>query len=136
MATTGKVKGTLMLLYVDGVAISGTTSHSMSNAVNMMDATTKDSGGKEEVLPGLRTDSIGFDYLVAFDATYDITLLFALIKNKTKVTLKLGTEVVGDPRYTGSAYLESLETTMGNEANVSGSGTFHVTAGLSEQTVT
>ena len=48
MATTGKLNGTLMLLYVDGTAISSTTSHSLSYEMATRDATTKDSQGYEE----------------------------------------------------------------------------------------
>lgn len=136
MATTGILNGTLLLLYVDGVAIGGTTSHSMSESVAMRDSTTKDSGGKEEVLPGTYSATISFDGFVAYDSTYGWKDLHDLLVAKTKVALKFSTEVPGDDRYKGNAYLESLDKEAPNEENAGFSGSFHITAGISKETIT
>jgi len=107
MASTGILDGTTLLLYVDGTAIGGTTSHSRSQSVAMRDSTTKDSGGNEEVLPGLWSGSYSFDGFVAYDDTYGWDDLDDLCRAKTKVELVFSTEIVGDPRWTCDAYLET-----------------------------
>ncbi|MGR3220737.1 MAG: phage tail tube protein [Candidatus Anammoxibacter sp.] len=135
-ASIGILNGTTLLLYVDGVAIGGTTSHSMSESVAMRDATTKDSGGKEEVLPGTYSASISFDGFVAYDATYGWTDLHDLIVAKTKVALKFSTENADDDRYKGDAYLESLDKEASTEENVGFSGSFKITGGISKETIT
>ena len=61
MASSGKLNGTTMLLYVDTVAVSSTTSHSLSYELATRDATTKDSNGHENVLPAMRSWSVDFD---------------------------------------------------------------------------
>ena len=136
MATTGILDGTTLLLFVDGVAIGGTTSHSMSNSVNMRDATTKDSGGDEEVLPGTRSSNIDFEGFAAFDATKGFTDLFDLQKAKTKVILKFSGEVTGDDYFIANAFLESLDTDAPVDDNVTFSGSFHVTGGVRRKTFT
>ena len=136
MASTGILNGTLLLLYVDGVAIGGTTSHSRAQSVAMRDSNTKSSGGNEEVLPGLWSGSYSFDGFVAYDHTYGYEDLDILCRAKTKVVLKFGTEVVGDPRWTCDAYLESLDDDNSNAENVGYSGTFHITGGITRVIVT
>lgn len=131
MATTGILNGTLMLLYVNGVAIGGTTSHSRSQSVAMRDSTTKDSGGNEEVLPGLWSGSYSFDGFVAYDNTYGFDDLEELCRAKTKVSLVFTTDVVDDPFWKCDAYLETLDDESPNAENVGYSGTFHITGGMS-----
>lgn len=136
MGSEGILNGTLLLLYVNGVAIGGTTSHSMSESVAMRDATTKDSNGNEEVLPGTFSATISFDGFVAYDSAYGWKDLHDLLVAKTKVALKFATEVAGDDRYKGDAYLESLDKEASSEENVGFSGSFHITGGISKETVT
>lgn len=135
------LNGTTMLVYVNGKAIAKTTSHTMSLGVNMRDATTKDSGGKEEVLPGTSNATIAFEGLVAWKASeatktwYDT--LFDLYESKSPVTLKFyNKDAVSEPGFTGSAYLESLEMSAPTEDNVTMSGTFHITGGLTNPMMT
>lgn len=54
MASIGILNGTALLVFVDGTAIGATTSHDLSFNQALRDATTKDSGAFEEVLPRLR----------------------------------------------------------------------------------
>ena len=136
MATTGILNGTKLLLYVDGVAIGSTTSHSMSASVNMRDSTTKDSGGFEEVLPGLWSGSIGFDGFVAWDDAYNQEELFVLSREKTKVKLRFTADETGDSYFIADAYLESIDTEAGTEENVTFSGSFKVTGGIRRKTFT
>lgn len=131
------LNGTTLLVYVNGKAIAKTTSHTMSLGTNMRDSTTKDSGGNEEVLPGTNNAIISFEGLVAWKGAnttkfwYDD--LFDLHTNKTKVTLMFYNEdTISEPGFQGEAYLESLEKSAPTEDNVTMSGSFHVTGGISK----
>ena len=121
---------------MDGVAIGLCTSHSLNVNADMIDATTKSSGGWKDVLPGLKDWSIDFDGLIDWSETENFSQAFADLSGGTKVTLKFSTEVTGDKRYTGDAYISSLSASAPMEDVVTFSGTFTGTSTLSEETVT
>ena len=135
MPTPDVIDGTTLLLSVDAVVIAGTTDHSLSSGVNMRDTTTKDSGGKEEVLPGTSTRTIDFSGLASFVPAFGFVELDALIDTKTKVEVVLTNGVVGDTKWTGDAFLESLDVEAPTDDNVTFSGTFHVTGGLTPSVI-
>ena len=134
--STGKLNGTLLLLYVDGTAISSTTSHSMSYELATRDATTKSSAGNEEVLPAMKSWSIDFDSMVAFDDAKGYEELRTLIDGRTEVTLLFTTADSGDPRWSGKAYLTSLSRDAALEDTVTMSGSFKGTGELTAGTIT
>ena len=134
--STGKLSGTLLLLYVDGTAISSTTSHSMSYEMATRDATTKSSGGNEEVLPAMRSWGIDFDSMVAFDDAKGYEELRALINGRTEVTLLFTTAVSGDPRWSGKGYLTSISMDAALEDTITMSGSFKGTGELTAGTIT
>ena len=136
MATTGLLNGTLMKVYVDGTAVAYTTSASISTSMSTRDATTKDSSGWSEKKEGLREVSVSGDFLHAFDASYGYSDLFALLTNRTKVTIRFSTEVSGDKYLSGSAYLTSLDQEAGTEETISGSFTFEGDGEWTEGTIT
>lgn len=135
MPTPPVIDGTTLLLSVDSVFIGGTTDHSHSAGVNMRDVTTKDSAGKEEVLPGTSNRSIDFSGLASFVPAFGFVELDALIDSKAKVVLVLTTGVVGTTKWIGDAYLESLDVEGPTDDNVTFSGTFHVTGGLTPSVI-
>ena len=130
MPTPPVIDGTTLLLSIDGVFIAGTTDHSHSAGVNMRDTTTKDSAGKEEVLPGTSNRTIDFSGLASFDPAFGFVELDDLIFTKAKVVVVLTTGVVGDTEWTGDAFLESLDVEAPTDDNVTFSGTFHITGGM------
>jgi TP901-1 family phage major tail protein len=132
MATIGKVNGTLLRVYVGGVAVANTTSASIETSMSGRDTTTKDSAGWKEIMEGLREWTISGDYLFEEAAAYGYTDLFALITARTSVVLIFSSEVTGDKIYTGTAYLTSLSKEAPMEETVSGSYTFEGTGALVE----
>ena len=135
-ATVGILNGTLLKVYVNGVAVAKTTSHTLNTSMSTRDITTKDSAGWKEGLEGLREWSIDGDFLQSEDAAYGYQDLFAHYTNRTKVTLKFTSSVSADVYYQGSAYLTSLSREAPLEDNVSGSFSFEGTGVLSEKTLT
>jgi len=136
MASTGILNGTLLLLFVDGVAIGETTSHTLGFEQATRDATTKGSGAYEEVLPALRSWTIDFDAFVAFDATNGYKQLRALIASRTEVTLLFSSLESGDPQYSGFSYLTSVSLDAAVEDSTTMSGSFKGTGELTETTIT
>ena len=128
--------GTTMLVYVDGTAISSTTSHSLGFELATSDATTKSSAGYEEVCEGLRSWSIDFDAMVNLDDAEGYDALRALIANRTEVTLLFSNLTSGDPQWSGKAFLTSLSMDAAVEDSITMSGSFKGTGELTETTIT
>lgn len=136
MPTTGLLNGTSMLLYVGGTAIAGTNSHTMNLDMATRPASTKESGGHEEVLEGQRSWNFDFDGLTSYDAAYGFEELKALWDGRTLIVVKFGTEVVGDPRYTGNGFLTNVSVGATMEDTVTYNGSIKGTGDLATETVT
>lgn len=128
--------GTKLGVYSGGTLIAGATNHSLSISAASIDVTTKDSLGWKEIISGLREWSISADAVVAYDATLGVEALFDALANRSKLTLKFSTEISGDERWSGSAYVTSIEKTAGLEEAVTFSVTFEGTGAITRSTVT
>ena len=134
MATIGTVPGNAIGIYIGEVLIGCATSASMDLSTTMTDSTCKDNDGAEQVTAGQKSWGMSLDGMLAFDTTPEEGWmdLFAAWDAKTLLTLKWGTGVIGDPKYTGSAYIDSLSASAPlNEAstyNVNFRGTGVLTA--------
>lgn len=135
MATTGKINGTKLLVYVGSTAITHATKHTLELNMDTRDATTKDSAGWTETLEGKRNWTISGEAMFAFDATYGHDELTALIINRTSVTLKFSTEVSGDTYFTGTGWLKSCSADASNEETTTYSFSFEGTGALTKSTV-
>ena len=136
MATSGKFNGTNILVYNNGVAVAHATSHTLNFNAEMIDATTKSSAGWKDHLPGLRDWSIDCEALVAFDASEGIEELFTDYTGRTQLTVKFSTEVTGDTRWTGSAYISTGSINAPLEDVTSFSVTFTGSGALTAETIT
>jgi len=134
--TTGVINGTLVGVYVDNVLIGNATSGSISISHSGRDTSSKDDGGWTTMLEGQREFSVSADGFVAYDATNGLDELLLLITNRTKVTLKFSTEVVGDTRLTGDAFCTSISSDSPNEESSTFSVEFQGTGALTKETVT
>lgn len=136
MATAGVFNGTSLIVYVGTNVVAHATSCSLSVSADLPDATTKDSGGWAEEIAGLRSWSMTTDGLAVVSGTdYNVEDLYALVSGRTEVTLKFttnngGTAVVGDAKWTGDAFIESLDMTADMESPVTFSASFKGTGAL------
>lgn len=135
MATTGIMNGTLLGVYFGSTLLAHSTECSISLGMDPRDITTKDSGGDQEIAPGLRNASISFSALHAEDAAYGVSDLMTLYNAGTSVAVKFSTEVSGDGYFSGTALITSLEISAGMEDNVSYSGTLQISGGVTYDTV-
>jgi len=124
--------GTNLILKViaDGgtlAAIGHTTSCTISLTNDMADATTKDSSGFSESIPGLISGEISFDGLMDYTDSNGGTELAGFLLGRTKVDFSYGTSTTGDTVYSGEGYLTGMEVTGEMESAVTYSGTIQIT---------
>lgn len=137
MASTGQSKGNEILVYVDGTAVGYARGGTLNINNDMLDATSKNSAGWKDTLPGLRSWTVEGDGLHLYDdATTGFSDLFALIDAKTQVSLKFTTAVSGDKYYTGNAYVTSISLETPNEDVSTFSFSFEGDGALAEVTLT
>ena len=143
MATNGVINGTKFGVYAAGTKIGYATSASISMNHSLRDTSTKDSGGWRDQLEGQRDWECSVEGMVIFldsagGAISDVTMdeLFSTyIATRTEFTLMFSTEVTGDLKWTGQAFLTSLSADTPNEDSSTWSGSFSGTGALTQATV-
>ncbi len=142
MATTGVINGTKFGVYAGGTKIGYATSASLSINHNLRDTSTKDSGGWRDQLEGQRDFEVSVEGMVIFatasGAISDLTvdeLYTAYINTRTEFELKFSTEVSGDYKWTGNAFMTSLSMDTPNEDSSTFSASFSGTGPLTQATV-
>ncbi len=109
------IKGTDVLLYVDDVAIAHSTSCDLNITTNMIDITSKDSAGWEEILADVKAWSISSSALVDYSAAAGIDdILDAQLAGST-IAMKMSTEVVGHIVLTGNVLVDNNSITNPNQ---------------------
>lgn len=135
MPTTGIVNATLIGIYVEGVKVAMATSGTLSINQALRTSINKDDLGWEKSLPAGRSWSLSGDSEFAFDSAYTHDDFAALITSRAPVAIKFSTEITGDIRFTGSAYIESLELSGGAEENATYSYSLKGTGVLTKEAV-
>ena len=135
MATSGIFNGSLLSVKVDGNKMLNSTSCSLSLSVDTPEATTKDSGGFQDLIAGVKSGEISFEGLVAYDAvsgSVQIGDISDELLAGTQVTWEFSTDVSGDDRYSGTGIISSIEITADMESPVSYSGTIVTTGTITQ----
>jgi|TARA_R100000482_G_C5129339_1_gene150841 predicted secreted protein len=142
MATTGVINGTKFGVYAGGTKIGYATSASLSINHNLRDTSTKDSGGWRDQLEGQRDFEVSVEGMVIFatasGAISDLTvdeLYTSYIATRTEFELKFSTEVSGDYKWTGNAFMTSISMDTPNEDSSTFSASFSGTGPLTQATV-
>jgi predicted secreted protein len=137
MATTGIVNGTLLTIEVDGDKLLNSTSASLSLTLDTPEATTKDSGGFQDLIAGVKSGEISFEGLLAYDSGSGVQIgdISGELISGTSVTWEFSTGVSGDDKYSGNGFISSIEITADMEAPVSYSGTIVTTGTITQGVV-
>ncbi len=139
MATTGTVLAKNMALYTgsgSGTKITCQVDASLELSSETFDTTCKDSGAWATPVPGTKSWSMSGSANLAFDATNGWNELYDAWTDQTAITVLITTAVVGDKKYSGSAYVTSLSlTSSGNDGPVTFDFEFTGTGALTEATV-
>ncbi len=133
MATTGSINGKLLGVKVDGTLIAYAKGCKLTYSHEVRDTTTKDDDGVKTVAEGMRSWKVDCDGLVVGT---NFSTLFGTITGRTKVTLAFQSSVVGDKKYTGYAYLTSLDQDAPDQASTTFSASFEGSGVLTEGAVT
>jgi|TARA_R110000824_G_scaffold375110_1_gene565816 predicted secreted protein len=143
MATNGVINGTKFGVYAGGTKIGYATSASISMNHNLRDTSTKDSAGWRDQMEGQRDWEVSVEGMVIFvdnsgSAISDLTmneLYSTYIATRTSFSLMFSTEVTGDIKWTGDAYMTSLSADTPNEDSSTWSGSFSGTGALTQSAV-
>ena len=103
--------------------IAHSTSASVSFNIDLRDTTTKDSGGYQSNLGGLKSFELSTDALFDLTADLDFQEFFNDLKDRTLVTVRFAERTSGR-YYQGTAFVTSLSMDAGVEENVTYSVTF------------
>ena len=121
--------GSSLLIKVDSTAVAHTTTASLSMDANMIDVSSKDSGGDAQFLAGQKTATLDFEGLTDFSATsYSLDNLFTMWYNREEIDWEL--ETSGGTGFSGKGYISSLSLDAPMEDVSTFSGTIQVTAGV------
>lgn len=142
MATTGVINGTKFGVYAAGIKVGFATSASLSINHNLRDTSTKDSGGWRSQLEGQRDFEVSVEGMVIFatasGAISDLTmdeLYSTYIATRTEFTIMFSTEISGDYKWSGKAFMTSLSADAPNEDSSSWSASFSGTGALTQAVV-
>ena len=143
MATDGVINGTKFGVYVASTKVAYASSASISMNHNLRDTSTKDSGGWRDQLEGQRDWEVSVEGMLIF-TNLDGTAVTGLTANelystyiytRTQFELKFSTEVTGDIKWTGQAFLTSLSADTPNEDSSTFSASFSGTGELVQAAV-
>lgn len=143
MATDGVINGTKFGVYVASTKVAYASSASISMNHNLRDTSTKDSGGWRDQLEGQRDWEVSVEGMLIFtnldgSAVTGLTaneLYSTYIYTRTQFELKFSTEVTGDIKWTGQAFLTSLSADTPNEDSSTFSASFSGTGELVQAAV-
>jgi predicted secreted protein len=134
MATSGIINGTLLTIKVGGSKLLNSTSASLSLTLDTPEATTKDSGGFQNLIAGVKSGEISFEGLVAYDSGSGVQIgdISDELISGTSVSWEFSTDVSGDDKYSGNGFISSIEITADMESPVSYSGTIVTTGTITQ----
>lgn len=120
--------GTAIALYIGTTKIANLLSNDFSVDTSLRDTTTKDSGGWAGHADGLKSWKCSAKGYFENAASYGFSDLFALQIAGTSVTAKYTSNVTGEKKYSGTAYISGLsqsadlEKTAEFSVSLTGSG--------------
>lgn len=143
MATNGVINGTNFAVYAAGTKVAYATSASISMNHSLRDTSTKDSSGWRDQMEGQRDWEVSVEGMLIFvdssgGAIAGLTmneLYTNYIATRAEFELKFSTEVSGDVKWTGQAWMTSLSADTPNEDSSTWSASFSGTGALTQATV-
>lgn len=127
MATTGKVAGKLIKVWIDddpeSLGGSGNkllagcqTDFNLNRSTSSLEANCKDDGNFSDAVPDKNSSSFDLGLLMKFDADFNYAELVAISDNQTICEVTMSTGEVGDPEDVAIAFM----TELGESAPVEG----------------
>jgi predicted secreted protein len=135
MPTTGKVSGNLFLVYMDGVAIACSTEASVSITNEQIEVTCKDNDGAKTYILGGQDATFTVGGIFQFDNNGADQLTDAAV-DQTPVTVRFGTDVIGDFFLEMDAIITAMDITAPLNNVTTYTATFSAAGPLTKGTTT
>jgi len=136
MATEGIVKGSIMRIYVDDVAVAKATDCSIEFSAAELTVSHKDISGSWSASDyGELNATISTSALYAADDGESFNDLWTAFIAGTKVTIKFSTEVVGDTYYSGEFLCTNLSINAPNNESVTYTASFKSDGEVEEEVI-
>jgi TP901-1 family phage major tail protein len=117
-------------IYIGGTKVADCTSTSFTRNHSVRDASSKDSGGYQESLEGMRDWSASAEGFIDLESAYGFNDLAAIWRDRSQVSVRISTNTSGEEYEQGMAYLTSLEKSGGVEESATFSVEFQGTGEL------
>jgi predicted secreted protein len=128
--------GDLMVVKVGSVVVAELTNCELTASTNMFEITSKESGGKKEILAGNSEWSATADVNVDFvSSNWDAADMWAAWNSKTELTITITNGVTGDKSFAGTAYVDNVTYTGPQGDKASGTVSFAGTGALTIATI-
>jgi predicted secreted protein len=123
--------GDLMIIKVDTTQVAELTNVELTMSTNMFEVTSKNSGGRKEILAGNSEWSATADINVDFvSSDWDAANMFDAWDDKTALVLTITNGVIGDTKFVGTAYVDNVTFTGPQGDKASGTISFAGTGAL------
>ena len=124
--------GDVLILQIDGTQMGALLSNSFNAAADMLDATTKDSSGAKEYIPGEYGWGMSFESLYDPDASEGFSEALGYVKAGTSLDVYWGGVTAGDAYFNGDAYVSSVDLSGPKNEVASYSGEMQGTGAINE----
>jgi len=125
-------KGDVLVILVGGDQIGGLLSNSFNAAADMIEITTKDSGGAKEYTPGEYGWGMSFESLYDPAATEGFSEALGYVQGGTSLDLYWGDTTSGQAYFAGSGFLMSVDISGPKNEAASYSGEIQGTSTITE----
>jgi len=128
--------GDVLVLKIDGTQVGALLSNSFNAAADMIDATTKDSAGAKEYIPGEYGWGMSFESLYDSAATEGFSEALGYIKAGTSLDVYWGDTTSGQAYWNGGGYMSSVDLSGPKNEASSFSGEIQGTGVITEGAAT
>lgn len=128
--------GDVLVLLIGGAQIGALLSNSFNAAADMLDATSKDSNGAKEYIPGEYGWGMSFEALYDPAATEGFSEGLGYVKGGTELDCYWGGTAASAAYFAGSGYLSSVDLSGPKNEVASYSGEIQGTGGITESAAT
>lgn len=130
--------GTSVGIYVQDTLVGASTGCSLDMSMDVIDVTSKDSGGKREILPGTSSWTMSGDFMDSVaGSNYEFADFQGLVDARTLVAVRIDNPSLSGGAgaadyYTGQGYITSVNLTSPMEDVATGSFTIEGTGTLTK----
>lgn len=124
------IKGNDLEVYIGGTLVGKATSATLNINSNLLDASTKESGGWLDQIAGQKSWDVSSEMLVDFSLTYGVSQLYTAFLAGTELVLVFGEGTGSVAKFEGNALVSSISINAANEELATVSASFNGTGSL------